>query len=151
LEAKLVPAQPEFDVFISYSSRDKQWVRNDLLNRIESAGLRVFIDFRDFRRGAPSIKEMERAVTMCRRTILVLTPAYLESEWCDVEGAMESSTAKLTKMRKEDAEAALVDLPDAFAEGRIQEPDATQIEIRLFEFREIDRRVFHPAILILGS
>ena len=29
----------DYDVFISYSSRDKAWVRNELLSRIESTGL----------------------------------------------------------------------------------------------------------------
>lgn len=38
----------DFDVFISYSSRDKAWVRGELLGRIEAAGLKAFIDFRDF-------------------------------------------------------------------------------------------------------
>lgn len=75
----------DYDVFISYSSHDKQWVRGDLLNRIEEAGLRVFIDFRDFTRGAAIIKEIERGVISCRKTLLILTPAYIESEWCEIE------------------------------------------------------------------
>jgi len=85
-----MPEQLKFnyDVFISYSSRDKQWVRGELLNRVEKAGLRAFIDFRDFKRGAPSIKEMERGVTACRKTLLVLTPDYIESGWCEIENIM---------------------------------------------------------------
>ena len=78
----------EFDVFISYSSRDRTWVRGELLKGIEEAGLRAFIDFRDFRRGAPSIGEMERGVRMCRKTVVVLTPDYVESEWAEVETIM---------------------------------------------------------------
>jgi tetratricopeptide (TPR) repeat protein len=78
----------EYDVFISYSSHDKQWVCNDLLRRIEGAGFRAFIDFRDFARGAPSIKEMERGVVRCRKTLLILTPAYIESAWCEIETIM---------------------------------------------------------------
>jgi tetratricopeptide (TPR) repeat protein len=78
----------EFDVFISYSSRDKEWVHGELLKRIEKAGLKAFIDFRDFTRGAPSIKECERGVLKCRKTLLVLTPHYVESEWCELEGVM---------------------------------------------------------------
>ncbi|MDT7542437.1 MAG: hypothetical protein QOE33_2341 [Acidobacteriota bacterium] len=83
--------QFDYDVFISYSSRDAEWVRSELLKRIENAGLRAFIDFRDFKRGAPSIKEMERGVTTCRKTLLVLTPNYIESEWCEVENIMLQS------------------------------------------------------------
>jgi TolB-like protein/Tfp pilus assembly protein PilF len=85
-----MPHQPEFeyDVFISYSSHDKEWVRGELLKRIEEVGLRVFIDFRDFKGGAPGIKEMERGVSTCRKTLLVLTPDYVESEWCEIENIM---------------------------------------------------------------
>jgi hypothetical protein len=78
----------EYDVFISYSSRDKGWVRGELLKGIESAGLRAFIDFRDFKRGATGMREMERGVTICRKTLLVLTPNYIESEWCEIESIM---------------------------------------------------------------
>jgi TolB-like protein/Tfp pilus assembly protein PilF len=78
----------EYDVFISYSSHDKEWVRGELLKRIEKVGLRVFIDFRDFKGGAPGIKEMERGVSTCRKTLLVLTPNYIKSEWCEIENIM---------------------------------------------------------------
>jgi len=78
----------KYDVFVSYSSKDKEWVRGELLQRIEKAGLRAFIDFRDFTRGAPSIKEMERGVIECRKTLLILTPDYISSEWCEIESIM---------------------------------------------------------------
>src|SRR4051794_20088049 len=78
-----------YDVFISYSSRDQAWVRGELLERIEQAGLTAFIDYRDFTRGAPSIKEMERGVVKCRKTLLVLTPSYVDhSEWGEMENVM---------------------------------------------------------------
>jgi len=77
-----------FDVFISYSSKDKGWVRGELLARIEAAGLKAFIDFRDFTPGAPSIKECERGVLECRKTLLVLTPNYIASEWAEIENVM---------------------------------------------------------------
>ena len=78
----------EFDVFISYSSKDKEWVRGELLRRIETVGLRAFIDFRNFDPGAASIREMERGVRASRRTLLVLTPNYVESDWCGIENIM---------------------------------------------------------------
>jgi len=78
----------KYDVFISYSSRDKDWVRGELLERIEQAGLRAFIDFRDFTRGAPSITECERGVEKCRKTLIVLTPDYRKSGWAEIENIM---------------------------------------------------------------
>ena len=80
--------QFDYDVFISYSSRDKAWVHGELLKRIEQVGLKAFIDFRDFTRGAPSIKEMERGVIKCRKTAAVLTPDYLKSGWAEIENIM---------------------------------------------------------------
>jgi hypothetical protein len=77
-----------YDVFISYSSRDQAWVRGEVLKRIEQAGLKAFIDFRDFTRGAPSIKECRRGVVKCRKTLLILTPDYVGSEWCEIETIM---------------------------------------------------------------
>ncbi|MCB0123687.1 MAG: toll/interleukin-1 receptor domain-containing protein, partial [Caldilineaceae bacterium] len=64
----------DYDVFISYSSRNAAWVRGELLPQLDTAGLKTFIDFRDFEIGAPSINEMERGVLTSRRTLLVLTP-----------------------------------------------------------------------------
>lgn len=77
-----------YDVFISYSSQDKGWVRGELLTLLEAAGLKVFIDFRDFQLGAPSVTEVERGVTTSRKTLLVLTPAYLTSAWTAFENLM---------------------------------------------------------------
>ena len=70
------PAGKKFpcDVFISYSSKDAAWVRGELLPRIAAAGLRAFLDFRDFQRDAASIKECVRRAQNCRKTLLVLTP-----------------------------------------------------------------------------
>jgi hypothetical protein len=80
--------QFEFDVFISYSSKDQAWVRGELLPRIEAADLKAYIDFRDFTPGMPAIKGMERGVTKCRKTLAVLTPNYIDSGWTEFEGLM---------------------------------------------------------------
>lgn len=94
-----MPAAPsfEYDVFISYSGRDAAWVHNYLLPRIENAGLRTFIDRRDFDVGALNIKEIERGISRSRRTLAVLTPHYVASEWCELETVLlqtESPTNK---------------------------------------------------------
>ena len=72
-------------MFISYSHKDADWVRGWLLPRLEDTGLKVCIDFRDFEIGAPSVINMERAVERSRRTLLVLTPNWVESEWANFE------------------------------------------------------------------
>ena len=74
-----------YDAFISYSHADKQWVHEWLLRCLEDAGLHVCIDFRDFDVGVPSLVNMERAVDNSRHTLLVLTAAWVESEWTEFE------------------------------------------------------------------
>lgn len=75
-------------IFISYSSKDKEWVRNWLLSQLESNGLHAHIDFRDFEIGQPSLVNMERAVEECAKTLLVLTPNYVQSEFTNFEALM---------------------------------------------------------------
>jgi hypothetical protein len=76
------------DVFISYSSRDADWVREVLLPRLESHGFSVTIDFRDFKTGALSVEEMADAVENNRHVIIVLTDHYVKSDWTKFENAM---------------------------------------------------------------
>lgn len=77
-----------YDAFISYSHRDKDWVDGWLLPRLEATGLRVCIDFRDFEPGLPSLVNMENAVERSRKTLIVLTPAWVESQWTTFESLL---------------------------------------------------------------
>jgi formylglycine-generating enzyme required for sulfatase activity len=78
----------EYDVFISYSHTDQEWVWNELWPRLEQVGTKVIIDCRDFEPGAPLVTEVERAVMTSRKMVLVLTPAYLNSEWTELENIL---------------------------------------------------------------
>ena len=70
-----------YDVFISYSHNDEEWVTKTLLPRLEEAGLRVCIDYRDFTAGRAALLNMQDAALHSRHTVLVLTPAWVASEW----------------------------------------------------------------------
>lgn len=74
-----------FDVFISYSHRDLEWVRDWLLPRLEAAGLRVCIDFRDFKIGVPSLDNMADAAVRSGKTLFVMTPNWTVSEFSQFE------------------------------------------------------------------
>jgi len=92
--------QFDYDVFISYSHADKVWVRGELLKRLEASGLRACIDTRDFRPGAPSVTEMERAVLTSRKTVLVLTPDYVASAWTEFETLMLQTLDPAARQRR---------------------------------------------------
>ena len=63
----------KYDVFVSYSSANKEWVRKTFVPILEKAGLKACDYDRDFDPGAPIIKEMEPAILESRRTILILS------------------------------------------------------------------------------
>lgn len=75
----------EFDVFVSYSYKDRSWVNKEILPRLETQGLKVCIDYRDFIPGKPTIIEIERALQTSHKTILVLSTNYLKSSWAEFE------------------------------------------------------------------
>ncbi len=77
-----------YDVFISYSRADLSWVRAELLTRLEAAGLKTCLDFRDFKPGTPRPTQVQQAVENSRRMLLILTPDYLKSEWDEFANLM---------------------------------------------------------------
>ena len=79
-----------YDVFISYRQHEpeKTWVRQNLVPRLSEAGLRVFVDYKHFRLGAPLITEMERGVKESRYTLVVATPAYFKSTFTEFENLL---------------------------------------------------------------
>ncbi len=82
------PQHYRYDVFISHSQADQEWVEEWLLPRLEAAGLTVCIDATCFEPGAPILDEQARAVEQSRKTVLVLSPAYLESQWSQFESLL---------------------------------------------------------------
>jgi hypothetical protein len=79
-----------YDVFISYRHQEPElsWVRKTLLPRLRAEGLNVCIDHDCFRLGAPLVLEMARAVEQSRYTLAVLSPAYLRSNFAELEGVL---------------------------------------------------------------
>ena len=77
--------QYNYDVFISYSQSDRPWVRDVLMKTLEENGKKVCVDFRDFTPGVPITENIIEAIVESKVTILVLTPSFIESEWCKYE------------------------------------------------------------------
>ncbi|XP_037283965.2 protein toll [Rhipicephalus microplus] len=72
----------DFDVFLSFSSKDREWAYNELLPKIEAHGFYVCTYDRNFKGGFLIQDIVQEAVSCSRRTLLVLTQHYVESEWC---------------------------------------------------------------------
>jgi tetratricopeptide (TPR) repeat protein len=83
----------KFDVFISYSHKDKAWVKDTLLPRLEKGGLKVCIDYRDFKPGRSSLLNMQDGARHSRWLLPVLTENWFASEWSFFEALIAAQKA----------------------------------------------------------
>ena len=87
----------KYDIFLSYSSKDRPWVESPLLNFIESKGFKVCYDERDFPYGCSLVNTIANAVYESRRVIAVVSPNYLTSRWCSQYEFVLTYTKNLNK------------------------------------------------------
>jgi hypothetical protein len=71
----------KYDVFISYSHKDEEWADKVLRQRLDDAGFKVCIDYRDFEAGKMALLNMQDAAKQSKHVVLVLTRNWLNSEW----------------------------------------------------------------------
>ncbi|XP_048771227.2 toll-like receptor 4 [Ostrea edulis] len=74
-----------FDVFISYSARDRGFVINDLDEKLKELNLRTCIRERDFLPGWDKVDNIMNAIEISRKTVCVVSKSYLQSGWRDYE------------------------------------------------------------------
>lgn len=89
-----------FDVFVSFSQHDCQWVADKLVDHLENRDkpYRLCIHLRDFHAGAPIAESISWAVTNSRCMLLVLTKHFMASEWCRHE--LRTAHTRLLKDRQ---------------------------------------------------
>ena len=79
--------QLQYHAYIAYNenSEDNEWVLNDLQPNMEQGNMepvRLCIKSRDFIPGHSLIESISENIQHSRNTILVLSPNFVESEWC---------------------------------------------------------------------
>ncbi|HLM04331.1 MAG TPA: toll/interleukin-1 receptor domain-containing protein [Blastococcus sp.] len=102
-------SQLTHDVFVSYRRQDpdRAWVKRQFVPALRAAGVTVFLDDDDFRLGEPLIDAMTRGVEVSRYTVAVLSRAYLQSSFTEVESLMaehlglENAQARLIGVMRE--------------------------------------------------
>jgi hypothetical protein len=72
-------------LFISYCHQQRDWVKKYLVPSLEAGGAEVLIDYRQFQGGRNLIGQMDTTQDQADINVLVITPAYLESEACKHE------------------------------------------------------------------
>ncbi|KAK3084860.1 hypothetical protein FSP39_020341 [Pinctada imbricata] len=76
----------KYDVFVSYSHLDYDWVTGPLLNYLSNElSLEVCLHQKDFIPGEPIASEILRCVESSRKTVFVITRNFLASKWSMME------------------------------------------------------------------
>ncbi|XP_027049274.1 uncharacterized protein LOC113676771 isoform X5 [Pocillopora damicornis] len=76
--------EPRHDVFICYCYKDVGWVK-ELHAELEKRGFECCIDFKTFAIGVPIVQNITEAICYSKKTIAVLSPDFIKSEWCTHE------------------------------------------------------------------
>jgi hypothetical protein len=105
-----------YDAYVSYVDKepDATWVWDTLVPKLEAAGLRVAVSGDVEEPGVERVVSIERGVKQAKRTVLVLSDAYVADHWADFENVMvqtlgvQEGTYRLLPVKIE-----------ALAEGRI--------------------------------
>nr|XP_033780654.1 toll-like receptor 2 [Geotrypetes seraphini]XP_033780656.1 toll-like receptor 2 [Geotrypetes seraphini] len=76
-----------YHAFVSYSHSDADWVRGELLYRLENSSppYSICIHERDFLPGKWIIDNIIENIEMSQKVILVLSRNFVNSEWCNYE------------------------------------------------------------------
>jgi hypothetical protein len=70
----------EYDVFVSYSSKDRAVVQQ-LAERLKDEGLKVFIDQKSIKPGNDIVQTLHEALVSSRVYVICLSPNAIESHW----------------------------------------------------------------------
>lgn len=95
-----------YDAFISYSHKDEEFVVNELVPKLESGPrpYKLCLHYRDWLAGEWIPTQITRSVEQSRRTIVIVSPNFLESVW----GAMEFRAAHRQAMSEGRARVILI-------------------------------------------
>jgi hypothetical protein len=69
-------------VFISYRHQQAEWVRTTLYPVLSAGGVEVVVDYKKFAAGVAVRRQMKAAQGKADIQLLVLTPDYLQSDYC---------------------------------------------------------------------
>ncbi len=89
----------KYDVFISYSHKDKNWVHETLIPKLRQHGFSVLVDT-DFLGGSFGLAQMEEGVRDSKRVIAIFSEDYFKSDWSTLENVMAQILDPATKQRK---------------------------------------------------
>ncbi|XP_055600158.1 uncharacterized protein LOC129749250 [Uranotaenia lowii] len=89
-----------YDVFVSYSEQDRQWVLDELLPNVEKTeDISVCLHERDFKVGISILENIISSMDKSRALLLVISESFILSQWCQFE--MHLAQHRLLETRRE--------------------------------------------------
>lgn len=90
-----------YDIFISYSDHNREWVLNSLLPNLESKSkVNVCLHERDFQVGISILENIISSIDRSRCILLVISQSFLRSQWCQFE--LHLAQHRLLETRREE-------------------------------------------------
>ena len=78
-----------YDAFVSYNRHDKDWVDEVLQPKLEDENrIRLCLHERDFELGGEIMEQVIDSIENIRKTLLILSPHFVRSNWCKFEMKM---------------------------------------------------------------
>ncbi len=79
-----------YDAFVSYNSSDQRFVLRELMPKLERKPpfYKLCLHFRDFALGAAVAENIVEAIDTSKRTIMLVSKDFLQSDWCQYEFQM---------------------------------------------------------------
>ena len=75
----------QYDMFISYANDDYRFVTDEMYNNLDEMGISMCLHQKDFLPGSYIAENILRAIKSSRKTVIILSPAFLDSKWCMYE------------------------------------------------------------------
>ncbi len=104
-----------YDAFVIYSSRneeERKWVHLTLVRKLEEDyGFKLCLHHRDFIPGHDIVEFIEQSIQDSNKVLLILSPAFLESDWCQFEVHM--AREKLIQDRRDSLVLVIYKAPDS--------------------------------------
>ena len=88
-----------YDAYVSYAEADREWVEETLAPRLRQAGRSLYLEH-DLPPGGVEVEERSRAVAASRKTLMVLSPDYLQHRWALFEGAVSHQLDPAARKRR---------------------------------------------------
>ncbi|XP_063698996.1 toll-like receptor Tollo [Culicoides brevitarsis] len=89
-----------YDVFVSYSEQNRDWVLDHLLPNIEQRdGINVCLHERDFKVGLTILENIISCIDQSRTILLVISQSFVSSNWCQFE--LHLAQHRLLETRRE--------------------------------------------------